>query len=250
MIDLHSHLLPGVDDGSSSVEQSVAVLERFAADGVNVLACTPHLLASRAGRAPIDDYRERMAALRAAAPPGIELRLGWEIMLDVPGADLSAPHLAIEGSRTVLVEFARTAVPNRGGEELFRLRMAGLVPMLAHPERYWGCSTDQVAEWRRVGAVIQTDTAILLDRGTMGRLAHAMLVAGQIDLLASDNHGDRRSLVSAARWLEELGAREHAELLTRENPRRVLAGEPVVMVPPLRLSRGPLARLRDLLTRR
>jgi len=122
--------------------------------------------------------------------------------------------------------------------------------MLAHPERYWGCSTDQVAEWRRVGAVIQTDTAILLDRGTMGRLAHAMLVAGQIDLLASDNHGDRRSLVSAARWLEELGAREHAELLTRENPRRVLAGEPVVMVPPLRLSRGPLARLRDLLTRR
>ncbi len=250
MIDLHSHLLPGVDDGAASVEQSVGVLEGFVADGVKVLACTPHLLASQAATAPVDAYRERMAELRAAAPPGIDLRLGWEIMLDLPGADLALPHLAIEGSRAVLVEFARTAVPNRGMEELFRLRMSGVVPMLAHPERYWGCSTAQVAEWRRVGAVIQTDTAILLDRGTMGRLAHAMLAAGQIDLLASDNHGDRRSLRAAAVWLEEVGAREHAELLTRENPRRVLAGEPTLPVPPLKPSRGPLSRLRDLLLRR
>ena len=250
MIDLHSHLLPGVDDGSATLEQSVGVLERFAADGVSVLACTPHLLASRAASAPVDAYRERMHELRAAAPRGLDLRLGWEIMLDQPGSDLTAPELSIEGSRTVLVEFARTAVPNRGAEELFRLRMSGLVPMLAHPERYWGCSTAQVAEWRRVGAVIQTDTAILLDRGTMGRLAHAMLEAGQIDLLASDNHGDRRSLRAAVTWLEELGASEHAELLTRENPRRVLAGEPMLPVPPLRTSRGPLARLRDLILRR
>ena len=247
MIDLHTHLLPGVDDGSATIEQSVAVLGRFTADGVAVLACTPHLLASRAGSAPIAEHRERMESLRASAPPGIDLRLGWEIMLDVPGADLTPPHLAIEGSRTVLVEFARTAVPNRGAEELFRLRMSGLVPMLAHPERYWGCSVEQVSEWRRVGAVIQTDTAILLDRGTMGRLAQAMLEAGQIDLLASDNHGDSRSLASAVRWLGEIGATEHAELLTRENPRRVLAGESTLPVPPLQLSRGPLARLRHFL---
>lgn len=250
MIDLHSHLLPGVDDGSRSVEQSVRVLERFVADGVTVLACTPHLEASRAARAPVLAYAERMAALRTAAPAGIELRQGWEIMLDVPGADLTLPGLTIEGSRVVLVEFARTAPPARGAQELFRLRTSGLVPLLAHPERYWGCTTAQVADWRRVGAVIQTDAAILLDRGSMGRLAASLLEAGLVDLLASDNHGDSRSLRVARTWLEEMGASEQAEILTTENPRRLLAGEPLLPVAPVVPERGFAARLRALFLRK
>lgn len=250
MIDLHSHLLPGVDDGSRSIDQSVAVLERFAADGVRVLACTPHLEASRARQAPYDRYREVLQALRAAAPAAVELRQGWEIMLDVPGADLTRPELAIEGSRAVLVEFARTAVPAGGAQELFRLRTSGVVPVLAHPERYWGCTVAQVAEWRRVGAVIQTDAVILLDKGTMGRIAHALLEHGLVEILASDNHGDRRSLRAARQWLVEVGGGEQAELLTSENPRRLLAGEPLLPVPPLKLARGVLARLRELLRAR
>ena len=248
MIDLHSHLLPAVDDGSKSVEQTVQVLERFVADGVKVLACTPHLDASRAAGAPVEAYRERMEALRRAAPAGIELRQGWEIMLDAPGVDLRRPGLAIEGSNVVLVEFMRTSVPARGTDELFRIRASGLVPLLAHPERYWGCTTQQVADWRRVGAVSQADAAALLDRGTMGRLALAMLEAGQVDLFASDNHGDRRSLLSARRWLEEIGASEQAEILTAENPRRLLAGERLLPVAPVVRARGFLGRLRALLT--
>ena len=247
MIDLHSHLLPGVDDGSKSVAQSVRVLERFVADGVTVLACTPHLEASRAARAPVQAYRERMVELRAAAPAGIELRQGWEIMLDMPGANLSLPGLAIEGSRAVLVEFARTAPPARGSEELFRLRTSGVVPLLAHPERYWGCTPAHVAEWRRVGAVIQTDASILLDRGSMGKLSLALLAAGLVDLLASDNHGDGRSLRASRAWLEEIGASEQAEILTTENPRRLLAGEALLPVAPVIPDRGFLGRLRSLL---
>lgn len=247
MIDLHSHLLPGVDDGSRSLEQSVRVLERFVADGVTILACTPHLEASRAARAPLQAYRERMVQLRAAAPAGIELRQGWEIMLDLPGADLALPGLAIEGSRVVLVEFARTAPPARSADELFRLRTSGVIPLLAHPERYWGCTPSKVAEWRRVGAVIQTDAAILLDRGTMGKLAHALLAAGMVDVLASDNHGDGRSLRATRTWLVEMGASEQAEVLTTENPRRLLAGEALLPVAPVVPQRGFLTRLRSLL---
>ena len=247
MIDLHSHLLPGVDDGSRSLEQSVRVLQRFVDDGVTLLACTPHLEASRAFRAPVQAYTERMLQLRAAAPPGIELRLGWEIMLDMPGADLTLPGLCIEGSRVVLVEFMRTSPPARSAEELFRLRTSGVVPLLAHPERYWGCTTAQVAEWRRVGAVIQTDASILLDRGSMGRLANSLLEAGLVDLLASDNHGDSRSLKASRKWLEEMGATEQAEVLTTENPRRLLAGEPLLPVAPIVAERGFLGRLRSLL---
>lgn len=247
MIDLHSHLLPGVDDGSPSLAVSVPVLESFARDGVTTLVCTPHLEASQAKTAPVDRHREILADLRAAAPPGLTLELGWEIMLDVPGADLSDPGLALAGSRAVLVEFPRNNVPASAGDELFRLRMAGLTPVLAHPERYWGCTPEQVDQWRRGGAVIQMDAAGPLGRRSMAEVSMQLLEMGLVDCIASDNHGDARSMLLTRQWLEEMGAAEQAELMTRENPRRVLAGEPMLPVPPLPRQAGSLlGRLRDL----
>ena len=106
MIDIHSHLLPGVDDGSPSFEVSVRVLERFAQEGLDVLVCTPHLNASALDSAPVARHRELLDELIAQAPARPALRQGWEIMLDQPGADFRAPHLALGGSSAVLVEFS------------------------------------------------------------------------------------------------------------------------------------------------
>ncbi|NUO39171.1 MAG: hypothetical protein HOQ31_11290 [Gemmatimonadaceae bacterium] len=250
MIDLHTHLLPGVDDGSPSVERSVPVLERFLADGVECVVLTPHLVASRARTAPYARHQAILETLRAAAPAGLELRLGWEIMLDEPNADLRAPHLGLGGSRAILVEFPRTSVPARAAEELFRLRSGGNTPVLAHPERYWGCTAAKVAEWRAAGAVIQMDTAALVGKGSIASMARTLLDAGLVDLFSSDNHGDSRSLAAGRRWLLDLGAPEHAELLTHGNARRLLAGEPLLPVPPLPTTPGFLHRLRELFVRR
>jgi protein-tyrosine phosphatase len=246
MIDIHTHLLPGVDDGSPSIEVSLPVLERFAAGGVEVLVCTPHLEASKAWTAPFDQYAQIFAQLCAAAPKVPELRLGWEIMLDAPNIDLRDPRLALGGSHAILVEFPRMSVPPQSAEELFRLRMSGVVPVVAHPERYVDCSVDQIQGWRRGGAVIQMDGAGMIGSDRISRLAQAMLAAGCVDLVASDTHGDRRSLMAVRDWLLELGASEHAELLTRENARRLLAGEPMAPVPPLQAKRGMRERLREL----
>jgi protein-tyrosine phosphatase len=248
MIDIHSHLLPGVDDGSPSVERSVPVLERFLADGVECLVLTPHLAASRARTAPVARHQAILETLRA--PAGLELRLGWEIMLDEPNTDLRAPQLGLGGSRAILVEFPRTSVPARAAEELFRLRSAGNVPVLAHPERYWGCTPAKVAEWRAAGAVIQMDTAALMGKGSIASTARALLDAGLVDLFASDNHGDSRSLAAGRRWLLEAATQEHADLLTHTNARRLLADEPPLPVPPLPAAPGALHRLRDLFRRR
>jgi len=133
MIDIHSHLLPGVDDGSPSVEASLLVLERFAADGVEVVVCTPHLNASEAEEAPYDRHVEILGSLQARMPATPRLALGWEIMLDEPGVDLRARHLALAGSTAVLVEFPRRGVPASADRELSRLRSSGVVPVLAHP---------------------------------------------------------------------------------------------------------------------
>lgn len=249
MIDLHSHLLPGVDDGSPSLDVSVPVLRRFAEQGVECVVLTPHLTASRAATAPFERHREIFEMLRAASPPRLELLLGWEIMLDVPNVDLGAMHLSLGGSRAVLVEFPRMNVPQGAAAEIARIRRTGRVPVLAHPERYWGCTTRIVTEWRIAGAVIQMDTASLVGRGTISTMSRALLAAGLVDLFSSDNHGDARSLATARDWLVEVGTPEQAELLTRTNARRVLAGTPVLPVPPLSGGSSVFARLRQLFLR-
>ena len=244
MIDIHSHLLPGVDDGSQSIEMSLPVLERFGNEGVTLVVCTPHLNASAAASAPYDEHCIRLDELRRHAPGLPELRLGWEIMLDTPGVDLTAPELTLAGSRALLVEFSRGGVPRGATAELRRIARAGRTPVLAHPERYFGCTRDMVKEWREIGVVIQTDVSVLLGRGGPADLARAMLGEGLIDILASDNHGDHRSLAAGKQWLAERGGQEHIELLTRTNALRVLQDEDPLPVPPL--SDGLIGRFKRL----
>ena len=247
MIDVHTHLLPGVDDGSPSIDVSVPILEQFAADGVVTVVCTPHLDASRAREAPHDGHLAILEALRAAAPVSPTLLPGWEIMLDAPGIDLRDRRLGLGGSTAVLVEFPRMMVPPNAADELFRLRMSGVVPVLAHPERYWGCTSAHVERWRGVGAVIQMDVAGMFAAGPQAALAASLLEQGLVDLLASDTHADGRSLLPAKRWLTELGAEEQAALLTERNANHLLKNEPTEPVPPVERRRGMLDRFKELL---
>jgi protein-tyrosine phosphatase len=246
LIDIHSHLLPGVDDGSPTVEVSIPVLRNFAASGVRTVVCTPHLEASRAATAPYERYAEILETLRRRAPAGLNLALGWEIMLDTPRADLRSPRLSLGGSTAVLVEFSHGGAPPTAADELFRQRMSGIVPVLAHAERYWGTTPERVEEWRSVGAVIQIDSAALHGHGRTRNLAVELLERGLVDVIASDNHGDSRSIATARDWLLEMGADEQASLLTDTNASRLLANEPPLPVPPLEPRRGMLTRLRAL----
>lgn len=247
MIDIHTHLLPDVDDGSPSYGISVEVLADFAVHGVRQVVCTPHLNASQAHEAPYREHMTILGELRRLTPHTITLLLGWEIMLDEPGIDLTAPELTLGDSRALLLEFTRGGVPRAGTTELRRIARSGRTPILAHPERYYGCTLDDVRGWRDVGVIIQTDVSVLLSRGAPGDLARAMLAAGLVDILASDNHGDHRTLVAGRDWLIEQGLEEHATLLTRVNADRVLRDEDPIAVPPIRV--GVLERLRRLFAR-
>lgn len=246
MIDLHAHLLPAVDDGARTLEVSVRVLERMVGEGVRGVACTPHLKASAAHEAPVEAHAALRRQLQAVAPAGVSLVSGFEIMLDRPGCDLRLPGLTLGDSHAVLVEFPRAGLPPGATDELLRIRSSGRIPVVAHPERYRGVSVDTMHVWRDVGAVIQGDAPMLLATGDMGRLAREMLEEGVYDILASDNHGDRRSLATVRLWLNEMGGERQGRLLTEENPRRVLADLELERVPPLRPGRSLWQRLRAL----
>ncbi len=230
------------------MEISLPVLQRFGDEGVDLLVCTPHLSASDAARAPVEQYLRILDDLVRLAPPRPALRLGFEIMLDVPGADLRSPDLHLAGSSAALVEFPRMSIPRESTRELARIRSSGVVPVLAHPERYWGCTPEKVAEWRDVGAVVQMDAIMILGGESSSKLSRALLEQGLVDCIASDNHGDRRSLAAAERWLREIGAEEQARVLTHVNAERLLSGQAVLPVQPIpEVARGMRARLRELL---
>jgi protein-tyrosine phosphatase len=137
-------------------------------------------------------------------------------------------------------------VPEKGGDELHRIRRSGVVSVLAHPERYWGCTAAKVHGWRHAGAVIQMDTAGLLGKGRIAKISRQLLELGLVDLFASDNHGDTRTLATARNWLLEVSTPEHADLLTRTNARRLLDGETMIPVPPLPAATGVFSRFREL----
>lgn len=249
MIDIHTHLLPAVDDGSPNADHSALVIARMHQEGVRAIVCTPHLNASSVSSAPFEKHAVLLAQLRRTAPESLELYHGFEIMLDTGTVDLLDERLGLGGSHARLVEFPRRGLPPEATDQLLYIRSEGLVPVVAHPERYHGCTVDTIAKWRALGAVIQCDAMALLGGGPMTEFAREMLGAGLVDVLASDNHGDRRSLATAVLWLTEIGATEQAVMLTTDNPALLLSDQPVRAVPPVSFHRGVFDRLRELIFR-
>ena len=248
MIDLHSHLLPGVDDGSKSVEQSVAVLHRLAAQGITDLALTPHLLASQAAQGAPPLHDRAFAALTAAAPDTVRLHRGAEVMLDRPLDPVIASdrRVTLNGSRYILVEFPRMVAAQTVEHALGLVVAVGLVPVLAHPERYKCCRIDLARRWKSLGSLLQVDGPTLLSNRPRGDRARELVAEGLADIAAGDNHGDDRSLRGA--WDEFVAheGRLQAELLLERNPRAILEDRPTEPVPPLTCRFSLVDRVRAL----
>jgi protein-tyrosine phosphatase len=251
VIDLHCHLLPGVDDGSESVQQSIRVLGLMQASGVTAVCLTPHHSVARLAAGIPSVHDQQFDALRARAPEAIKLLRGVELMLDRPiTPELSAqPGLTLAGTRYILVEFPRLVALPAVGAALHQIVHLGLVPVLAHPERYKACSPGAVKHWKSLGAVMQVDaTTLLSGHPGRGQRARELLAHGLADIMAADNHGDDRMIGTAYRYLAEQGGEHQADLLARKNPGAILSGGPLEPVPPFAIKTGLLDRLKQMLS--
>ena len=258
--DLHSHLVPGVDDGSRTLDEARDGLRKLRAVGVRRIVTTPHLDASLTRdrgilRARLDEVDVAWSSLRemvGAEFPGLELHRGHEVMLDIPDPEISDPRLFLAGTSYVLVEWPGLRVPPSNLPVLDRLRKSGVRPIIAHPERYRGLDREiqLPGEWRASGALLQVNYGSLIGRyGDLPRKrAFTLLERGWADLMASDFHGRPRlspSLTEAQEALLEWGGGENFGLLARVNPTRILRGESTVSVPPLMIKPGIWQRLRE-----
>ena len=195
MIDFHCHVLPRMDDGSKSTEESLAMLRRSAEQGVTTVAATPHYYAERETVSDFLARREAAASALREAMAGCDelpaLRLGAETAW-FPGIS-TAPdveRLCLEGTRVLLLEMPFSPWTKRIFKELEGLTaVRGLTVMIAHIERYAGAGND----WKAVRELLDCDVLIQANAefflGTWSRVrALRMLRAGEIQLLGSDSH--------------------------------------------------------------
>jgi protein-tyrosine phosphatase len=249
VIDLHSHLLPGVDDGSRSVEQSVGVLRRLMADGVTGICLTPHLMAVDSVRGAPPLHARAFELLQPHVPEGISVYRGAEVMLDRPlDAKVARDRsVTLNGTRYILVEFPRLVTLKTVEQALSQVLALGLVPLLAHPERYRCCSVDAARQWKALGVLLQVDGPTLLSTRPRGDRARDLVIHGLADVAAADNHGESRSLKPVRDVLLEMGSTEQAALLLETNPAAIIEDRATEPVPAMTWRRSLLDRFRAML---
>ena len=229
--DLHSHLVPGVDDGSASVEESLASLAALGAEGVAALVTTPHLLLPRL--ATDEDITRELATQRAAFEVLAEaVRAGDGLPSIALGQEIWAPDVyqirrvvgrtdvGLAGGHYLLVEFGFDLQGTH--EDVVREAVAGgRGIVVAHPERYrYVAGAEPLAlmrRWRELGALLQVNAGSFSGYYAHSNpeaqdLAWAMVRLGLVDLVSTDHHGTRRAGVSLLEAFEALAARGEREL--------------------------------------
>jgi protein-tyrosine phosphatase len=238
MIDLHAHILPGVDDGPADAEESLDMIRMAAADGIHTVCATPHLL-ERPTRQRVELFTQRLFQLQEqiqAKGFGVQLVLGAEVYFQTDIEQvLDYPALSINGTgRYLLIEFPMQGIPQGAENVIFNLVMSGLVPIVAHPERNLSVLKDEDAlePFVHSGALLQVNAGSL--EGHFGRrvkkCAHSLLRKGLVHLIGSDAHDAVNRpirLRPAVEIASGIIGQEAAQALVSRHPRCILSGQPL-----------------------
>ncbi len=193
MVDIHCHIVPGVDDGAVSVEMSLAMIEAARRCGVTSILTTPHLRGA-AGDAIVHEMHKAAFQKVVDASPDMDLHLGGEVRVTPETHEVTnRPEFTTdERSKYILLELEFDKVPPYFTQLLFDFRLQGITPIVAHPERNAGVlkNPEYALEFVRQGAILQiTNSALLGELGeTIQECAHQLFECGLAGILASDAH--------------------------------------------------------------
>jgi protein-tyrosine phosphatase len=264
VIDLHNHLLPGIDDGARRLEETLEFLRIAWKDGVTYVVATPHM------KPGVYDNRretilERVAMVREAARgddaaqvtllPGAEVYYTADVLARARAGELMTIG---DRGRYLLLELPYQQVPMGVEDTIFQLRLLGITPLMAHPERvaYYLEDIERVAASVRLGALIQVTGASITGRFGDKALdfSRRLLARNLVHVLASDSHDVRHRppVISDARdAAARIVGEEAAHRMVEDTPEAILAGREVEVGMPLEEPRPSIrGRLRALFGRR
>lgn len=242
MIDIHSHILFGVDDGAAEPKESLALARVYVEAGYRTVVATPH---AEVDSLPSPYFARTVRGLvnslnHSLLEKGVELTVmsGMEVGLDplLPRMVAKGKILTLAGTRYLLVETSFEKLPLNWWEVVFRLSAGGVVVIFAHPERCAQVADepeilDQMAQ---AGAKFQVNWDSF--SGAYGRqvtrVARSMARKGFIHCLATDSHDpnvrNAGNVSAIGRWLKDLIGEENLRRIAEENPARVIQGKPLL----------------------
>jgi protein-tyrosine phosphatase len=225
MIDIHSHIIYGVDDGSPSIQESLRMILEAERLGFDTVIATPHLQGGLAFLKKVTanfmDLKKRVEGC------GIRLLLGYEVMItpNLPLALFLNKNITLDKTMYLLLELPHDSIPIYCQDVLYQLRLQGTVPILAHPERNvcFANNTDEFSKFTENGCLVQMDAGSIL--GDYGRTAKSfakkLIRENKVNFIASDAHRpqdytDRypQAFNTVVSWAGE----EYAKKLFSENP--------------------------------
>ena len=243
MIDLHSHILPGLDDGASTWEDSLQMARMAVEDGIRTIVATPHLYKSRRAErgkinlkaevlAKISEFKERLAAedIDLEILPGCDFPLNFESLQLL---DDDQVYTINDGKRYLLLEFPDAALPPASEDICFRLQSKGITPIITHPERHFIFSEmpKKLQRLLDLGCLAQV-TASSLTGGfgrAVARVAREMMRQGYFQIMATDAHGTRGRPPLLRQALEKASSivgKERALAMVTSIPEKIIRGEP------------------------
>jgi protein-tyrosine phosphatase len=241
MVDLHSHILPGVDDGAATLDDAVAMCRMAADDGTDTMVATPHRFDGVHEDLPVDELRAKLAELQESVGASPRLVLGCELHFTHDIAERlieTREAISINDGPYVLVEFPPFAIPTGCETALYKLTSAGFKPIIAHPERNRAVQEkpERYYNLAELGLLSQIDAASLL--GKFGRAAESaariLLECNLVHAISSDTHSPRRRKPGMSRSravARRLVGEEAAAAYVDANPRAIVDGAPIPFAP-------------------
>ena len=206
MIDIHTHIIPNVDDGSHSLEDSLAMIRHEVDIGVDFIIATPHHIYTRY-ETDVETIKKNFDLLVEAVKKEnlpVKLALGQEICYshreDILEMLKEGKLLTLNNTNTILLEFSFAREPEDIGDILYNFSIKGYQVIVAHVERYNWITIDKVKEMRAEGAYIQVNSGAVIGETTFKEkhFVHKLLKQNLVDIIASDVHSFRPSTLDKA----------------------------------------------------
>mgnify|MGYP003587122611 CR=1 FL=1 len=203
MIDVHTHVLVAIDDGAQDLDVSLDMLRAAELSGVTDIIATPHVIEKHTALkwqqivSLVDELQAISInkGINIKIHPGAELEMNWDILDILEKTDGIAPY-GLAGSQYLLVELPASMIPSYADDFWFEVRMYGMTPVLAHPERHTELmSKPHILErWKKEGLLLQCNTSSLtgLYGSTIKRNLEYLIERDYVDFVASDAHNNKR----------------------------------------------------------